>query len=446
MNKMSKTMSRRNFLKAAALTGAGAIVASACGTKAAAPASAYEGTLRVSPLTGAPVTPVCNQIGAIVTSKYPKLKIKYEVYPADLAVIYTQAAAGTLADVFFNSDGNLVPFANNNVCMDLKPMASADKDFSLDDIFPSMLGLGTFDGKIYMLPEGLDVVTMFYNKDLLTKAGAAMPTADWTWDDFTANMQKVVAISKNAQGVPDYWGIDKNTYNWWATVIPWVYGYGGKVWDKGKNTSTWASDPKTLQGLTAYLDMWKKVGQPPGTDVGGQAFLLGKAAVWTHIEGVRPTVRTAGKAIPFDWDVQLMPKMPDGKHHTGMGCWGLSVYSKSKMKDAAYQFTKTLVTPSMQKLLAQQELAVPLVKSVANDPSWMEGLPTPPSNLMAFVKGADDADLPPVDFPNACGSVYQGIVNKGYLDALDAVLIGGKSVEEAFKAADASIQACLDKK
>jgi multiple sugar transport system substrate-binding protein len=453
MIKMSKTMSRRNFLKAAALTGAGAALA-ACTPKAVAtpttapssgtPASTMEGELRVLALQGPPVTPVCNQIGAIVTSKYPKLTIKYELYPGDVAVLYTQAAAGTLSDVFFNSDGNIVPFANNNVTLDLKPLAIADKEFNLDDIFPSMLGLGTFNGKVMMFPEALDVVTMYYNKDLLTKAGAAMPTADWTWDDFITNMEKVVAISKNAQGVPDFWGIDNQTWSWWATVIPWIYGYGGKVWDPATKKSTW-SDPKTLQGLTAYADMWKKVGQPLGTDVGGQSFMLGKAAVWTHIEGVRSSVRTAGKAVPFDWDVQIMPKMPDGKHHTGMGCWGLSVYAKSKMQPAAYEFAKTLVTPAMQRALAQQELAVPLVKSVANDPSWMQGLPTPPTNLMAFVSGADDADLPPVDFPAACGSVYQGIVSTEYIAALEAVLRGTKTVDQAFKDADTTIQPCLDK-
>lgn len=455
---MSKIMSRRNFLKAAALTGAGAALA-ACSTPTAAPTtaaataaptgaapvSALEGTIKVFALVGAPVTPVCNQIKAILTSKYPKLTIKIDPYDGTQEKIFTAAAAGTLDDVFFNSDGNIVPFANNNVTLDLKPLASVDKDFSLDDIFPNMLGLGTFNGQVMMFPEALDVVTMYYNKDLLAKAGADMPTDTWTWDDFITNMKKVVAISKNAQGVPDFWGLDNQTYNWWATVIPWVYGYGGKVWDPATHKSTW-TDPKTLEGLTAYTDMWTKdnIVQPLGSDVGGQAFLMGKAAVWTHIEGVRPTVRTAGKAIPFDWDVQLMPKMPDGKHHSGMGCWGLSVYSKSKMTQAAYEFAKTMVTPSMQLLLAQQELAVPLVKSVANDPTWMEGLPTPPTNLIAFVKGADDADLPPVDFPANCGSVYSGIVNKAYLDALEAVLRGTKPVDQAFKEADTTIQGCLD--
>jgi len=449
---MSKTMSRRNFLKAATLTGASALLA-ACTPAANTPAantpssaSAISGTMRVFALNGAPVTPVCNMLASAVTAKYPSLNIKIDAYDGTVDKIYTAAAAGNLDDVFFNSDGNIVPFANNNVTLDLKPLATADPDMNLDDIFPNMLGLGTFNGKVMMFPEALDVVTMYYNKTLLAKAGADIPTADWTWDDFTANMKKVVAISKNAQGVPDYWGLDNATYNWWATVIPWVYGYGGKVWDSASKKSTW-SDPKTLAGLTAYLNMWTKdnIAEPIGTDVGGQAFLLGKAAVWTHIEGVRQTVRTAATSVKFDWDVALMPKMPDGKHHTGMGCWGLSVYAQSKMQQAAYEFVKALVSPAIQKLLAAQELCVPLVKSVANDPSWMQGLPTPPTNLKAFVDGATDADLPPVDFPAACGSVYSGIVNQAYLDAINNVLQGGKSVSDAFAACDTTIQACLDK-
>jgi len=449
---MKKSISRRDFLKAAALTSAGAVLA-ACTSPTAAPAATattttatgggLEGTIRVFALMGVPVTPVCQLLVAAVQAKNPKLNIKLDGYDGSAEKIYTAAAAGTLDDVFFNSDGNLVPFVANKVCLDLKPYATVDPDISLDDIFAPMLGLGSFNGGVYMLPEALDVIVMYYNKALLTKAGADMPTTDWTWDDFIANMKKVVAISKSATGVPDYWGSTMG--NWWAQLIPFIYGYGGKVYDATTNKSTW-SDPKTIAGLTAYFDMWTKdnIQVPLGMDLGGDAFALGKSATMMTIEGAR-TGEQAAIATKFDWDVQLVPKAPDGKHHAGMGCWGLSVYANSKMKQAAYEFAKTLVTPSIQFILAQQQLAVPLVKSVANDPSWMQGLPTPPANLKAFVDAANDADLPPVNFPSACGSVYSGIVNKAYQDAMAAVVQNGADVTQAFTAADATIQACLDK-
>ena len=137
--------------------------------------------------------------------------------------------------------------------------------------------------------------------------------------------------------------------------------------------------------------------------------------------------------------------MPDGKHRTGMGTWSLSVFAKSKMKDAAYEFVKHLITPSIQTLMASKEIAVPLLKSLTKDTSWASGLQTPPKNFQAFVKGADDAVLPPTDYPADCGSYYSGLMMTNYQGALEAVIRGTKTAEDAFKAADDAIQACLDK-
>ena len=480
---MSKSISRRNFLKMAAMTGTGAALA-ACGTPApqatSAPAATaapqivevtrivegtpetviitatpaptevpvvapkMEGELRVLIGAGAPVEPLNELLAASFTGKYPGMKIKWEYTPANFEEsVYTSAAAGTLADVFLCADLWVVPFAKHGVTLDLKPYAEADADVKLDDVFPSMLGLSTYDNKVIMFPSGLDVVTMYYNKTLLEKAGAELPTDSWTWDDLVANSKKVTALEKDGQGNPKYWGFDNGTWNWWATVYPWIIGYGGDIVNKEGTQSTW-SDAKTLAGLKAYTNMWTvdNVGQPLGLDVGGGAFSLGRSAFYFHIQGLRPSLRDAIKD-KFEFDVQLMPKMPDGKHRTGMGTWGMSVYSKGKNMDAAYQYVKGLITPAIQLLAAKKMLAVPLVKSVASDASWMDGVPTPPKNLMAFVKGADDAILPYMNYPGECGSFYSGQVSKAYQDALEAVLRKKMTVEEAFPTADKTIQTCL---
>jgi multiple sugar transport system substrate-binding protein len=403
----------------------------------------FEGELRVMPLVGPPVEPVCELLSAALTGQHPDLKVKFEYQTGDWSEgIYTKAAGGTLADVFFSADLFVVPFAKNEVSLDLKPLAEADPEVDLNDIFPAMLGLGTFGGQIHFLPSALDVVTMYYNKTIFEQAGAELPQEDWTWEDFIANAQKITEIEKDDAGLPTYWGLSNATWNWWATVYPWIVGYGGLILDAGK--STW-SDPKSLAGLQAYTELWTKhnVAQPVGLDVGGDAFNLGRAAVYTHIQGVRTGVRDA-VADKFDWDVQIMPTMPDGKHRTGMGTWGLSVYGKSAMKEAGYAFVKQMVTPPIQRLMVKKELAVPLLRSVAEDPTWSEGLKTPPVNFMAYVKGADDAILPIMDYPADCGIFYAGEVATTYQGALEAVIRGTKGVEEAFKEADETIQTCLN--
>jgi ABC-type glycerol-3-phosphate transport system substrate-binding protein len=223
-------------------------------------------------------------------------------------------------------------------------------------------------------------------------------------------------------------------------------GYGGDIKNDDGSKSTWAS-PKALEGLKAYTDLWTNhnIAQPPGLDLGGNSFHLGRAAVFCHISGTRQGHRD-NIGDKFEWDAQVMPKMPDGKHRTGMGAWGLSVFAGTKMQDAAYYFVKSLVSPQIQELLAKKEMGVPLVKSVAESDDWKANLPTPPENHDAFIKGADDAVLPDKgrDYPGECGSFYAGLVNQSYTTALESVILGEAEVEQAFTEADAAIQVCLD--
>lgn len=447
---MTNQLSRRQFLKAAGVAGAGALLAACVAAPAAEPAGAGAGAttqepveLRVLIAKGPPVETVNEFLTEATKAKNPNISTKFEYISGDLAeLVYAQAAAGTLADVFFSADLFAVPFAKNDVSLDLKPLAETDTDVKLDDVFPAMLGLGTVDGEVHFLPSGLDVVTMYYNKTLFEQAGAELPTDTWTWEDLIANCKKITEMEKDESGNPKYWGLSNATANWWATVYPWVEGYGGKILADGK--STW-SDPKSLAGLQAYADLWAKhnIAQPLGLDVGGDSFQLGRAAIYTHIQAMRTPIRD-NVGDKFEWDVQLMPLMPDGKHRTGMGTWGMSVYSGSKQAELAYQYVKNIITPDVQRQMTKAEIIVPLLRSVAEDGKWMEGLSTPPQNFMAFVNGADDAILPIMDHPADCGSFYVGIVNQAYTAALEAVIRGEKGAEEAFVEADTTIQNCLD--
>lgn len=452
MSVQRRTVSRRAFLRLAAAVGGMAALA-ACAAPAPPAASTAGGgeaapsvepvELRVSILQGAPVEPVNEFLRDATTAKMPNVTAKFEFISGDLAeLVYAQAAAGTLADVFFSADLFAVPFAKNDVSLDLRAMAEGDPDVDLDDVFPAMLGLGTVDNEIHFLPSGLDVVTMYYNKTLFEQAGAELPTDTWTWDDLIANCKLITEMETDDSGNPKYWGLSNATWSWWATVYPWVVGYGGLILSDDK--STW-SDPKTVEGLQAYANLWAEhnIAQPLGLDVGGDSFQLGRAAIYTHIQALRTPIRT-NVADKFEWDVQLMPVMPDGKHRTGMGTWGMSAYSGSKHPELAYQYVKNIITPDVQTKMTQAEIIVPLLRSIAEKGDWMQGLTTPPQNFMAFVNGADDAILPVMDHPADCGSFYVGVVQQSYQAALEAVIRGEKGATEAFAEADTTIQNCLD--
>ena len=82
-----------------------------------------------------------------------------------------------------------------------------------------MLGLSRVGGEgLYMIPSSYDVVTMYFNKTMFEAAGAPLPEAGWTWDDFIAACQTIkektgnYCISMGSIG----------TAAWWAYYLPWI--------------------------------------------------------------------------------------------------------------------------------------------------------------------------------------------------------------------------------
>ena len=101
-----------------------------------------------------------------------------------------------------------MPFAEQGVTIDMQPLADADPDFDLSDVYPNMLGLSRVGGEgLYMIPSSYDVVTMYYNKTMFDKAGVAYPTDRMSFEDFRALCEKLtvpgvqygygIAASKN---------------------------------------------------------------------------------------------------------------------------------------------------------------------------------------------------------------------------------------------------------
>jgi len=404
------------------------------------------GEMRIASINDASVNAVMDILLAGFGTRYPDVKTKIEYQVGDYSErMYTQAAAGNLPDVVWTANLFTLGFVTNGVLKDLMPFIEKDKEFNLDDIYPVILSEARIEGNtgLFYLPASLDVVTMYYNKTALKAVGADTPTANWTWDDFVTAGLKVIA-EKDKDGNPKMWMLDKATWNWSATVHPWLVGYGGDVLDKAGKKSTWSS-PESLAGLEAYTALWlkHKIAQPIAVDVGGTAFQLGRAVCYTHIAGLRKNFRdTIGDK--FEWDCEMVPKMPDGKHRTGMGSYGFGVFTKAKLPDVAWDFIKYLDMATTQLIMAKNMAGIPLLKSLATDQRWLEQLTPPPTNNKCFVDAALDGVFSRT-FPLDCGGFYTGVTSQTYVAALESVLREQKTVKEAFTECDAKIQACLNK-
>ncbi len=179
---------------------------------------------------------------------------------------------------------------------DANPIIEADKVVSLEEIraeYPDyagnmkedMLVPSVVDDTVYAVPSTGFWESMFVNTKVLEAAGVAAPGADYTWDQFLADCQKIkdagyTPVAVSLQEVPHYW-FEFTTYNNGntanhlevpteatdATGTKWASGFEDlkSLYDKGflpENTLT-ATDAETVQlmvdGDAAFLidGSWK---------------------------------------------------------------------------------------------------------------------------------------------------------------------------------------------
>jgi multiple sugar transport system substrate-binding protein len=382
----------------------------------------------------------------IVVDQYhaenPRITISFEPQTGTYVdKITALQAAGDLPDVIYIADNHVKPFAANKIAADMEKLAAKDKASQalLQDVYPAMLQLGqvkSIPGQ-YMLPWALDVLVMYYNKTLFQAAGAEMPKPTWTVDDMITAAKRLTVDSGDPAS--SQYGL---TLSWtaWSEYVPWMRGYGGDMISAdGKKSALDASG--TIDGIDAMAGLVTKhkVAPPIGTNFGGNAFYLGKVAMMFSIRNATVGIRK-GVGSNFDWDVELRPAFPS-KRVTGMGTAGEGVSTQTKNPDQAWQLAKYTISPPAQKIYATSYGAIPVLKSMRDDPSW-RSLPAPPANADAFVKAADYGTLPP-DFPLACGTVYVGDLNVLMTNTLTDIVNGKVAAGSALRDAATQVNNCM---
>lgn len=244
---------------AAACSSGGASTAPSAGTSAA-PTTAASSDASVAPSGPAALTyqgeitfwntqrdfegvELQKQLDAWQTAN-PGITVKMDLVPFDGAdVKYEQAANGGTAPDLFRSDvGWVSGFANKGMLLDLTPLFPADFGAQF---LAAPLATGTYQGKLYGVPQVTDALGLQCNKTLLTRAGlTAAPTS---WDELVSAGTKVTDLAAKRYGF--YMRGD----SYWSQ--PFIWGWGGSLFtanDEGKVTNIGVNSPESVQGWT-YL-------------------------------------------------------------------------------------------------------------------------------------------------------------------------------------------------
>lgn len=133
----------------------------------------------------------------------------------------TQVAGGNPPDVILMDMNYIREYADRGVLADLNQHAQIETA----DIDPALIGAGDFDGGLWGLPTGGNVLTIVADPQVFDDAGVAMPDdSTWTWDDFSGTLAEVAANSPDEiHGAHDQLIGD-------ASLMIWLRQHGEELW------------------------------------------------------------------------------------------------------------------------------------------------------------------------------------------------------------------------
>jgi multiple sugar transport system substrate-binding protein len=290
--------------------------------------------------------------------KNPGIKINFRApsasYDEGHQVMLRSAVTNQLPDVFY-SGFHLLPelvrtLAKRNQLIELDPMLAAEgADFVKANFSPNLLQLGRIDGKIYGLPFNASNPIMYFNTDLVKKAGGDPANMPKTFDEVIALAAKINdpaaginGIAYDVHGWPDSWLFEAM-----------ISQAGGRLLDEA-GTDVAFDNETGLAAMRTFRRLVTEGGmQMIDWEQSRQQFGAGKIGIFfsTPAHLTQVTGLIGGK---FAFGTSAFPIADKAKGVIPTGGNAVMVFTRDAAKQkAAWEFVKFMTGPEAQKIVVE---------------------------------------------------------------------------------------------
>lgn len=306
--------------------------------------------------------------------------------------IMSMFAADQAYDVQRIDDDRVAALAMANKIWQLDPYMR-DIGMKVDDFFPLFWATLNMGGYQFSLNPLCGANAVYYNADLLQKAGVPMPPKTWKeawgWDEFVGYSEKLSV--KDARGRPTQYAFGFPT-NVSSSV---AYGAGGTYVSEDQTKCT-MTDKAVHDALDKLVQLTKPGGKeffvPPGVNR-RELFNAGKLAMnWDSMD----FVANISKNIT-NWD--LMPFVKTPKYAYTENYDRTFVLSKTaKFPEAAFKVLYSQAIPPVIDVYAKAKFGVPYHRKTAEGPLFL-GSSDAPKTKQVWIETMQEIDGRPVDIP-----------------------------------------------
>lgn len=230
-------------------------------------------------------------------------------------------------DMIALDNADFAMFSSRGAMLDITDRIAASTVIKPDIYYPGPWASVMWDGKVFGVPKSTNTIALFYNKDLMAKAGIATPPE--TWDDLLDAARKLNDPANKVYGLT--WSARANEQGTFQ-FLPWIQMAGGDFAHVNG------------EGVVKALDLWKTlIDEKLGSqDVLSQGqwdstgtFNAGNAAM--AISGPRELGRMSTDA-KFDWGVTLLPTQTKGGPRSfAMGDFNWGIFATTQHPDEAFR-------------------------------------------------------------------------------------------------------------
>lgn len=286
---------------------------------------------------------------------HPEIEIKFRTPMASYIdghqAILRQSLSNDLPDIWYspyNALGELVAaLAPKSQIAELTPfLAKEGEDWVKANYAPNVLALGQVDEKQWAMPFNASTPIVYYNLDLVTKAGGDPDRLPTTWDEMVSLGTKIFKLGDGADGLAysaSEWGDD---WLWQALVG----SNGGQMMDDAKTKVTFG-DESGQRAISLLARIAKETKMPLLTeDQTIQQFAAGKLGVFV---GSTAEVRVMGDLVAGNFRWKTGPYPINDKANGGLPTGGNAavILSQDEQKrQAAWEFIKFATGPEGQKI------------------------------------------------------------------------------------------------
>jgi multiple sugar transport system substrate-binding protein len=274
--------------------------------------------------------------------------------------------------------------------LNLNVYASYAKDnllYSADEVLPAavksdlldaFVKSGTYNGKLYGMPDLSSARALFYNKDLFSKAGISKPPT--TWAEFETDAKKITALGNGVVGYAMPLGPEEAQ----AEFSIWMVNNGGDWKSNGKWTINSPKNVETLSFLKKLAVDDKVTQNNPGkTNRTSGAFALFSSGKAGMVVGFSPLQAQLDQAKKVNYGIAPMPTKDGSAPQTYGVTDYLMAFKKAGNQDAVKGFYDLYYQPDVVNTFIKAEGFLPVTKSgvdkFSSDPKLKVYLATLPN-------------------------------------------------------------------